>query len=114
VFGRERPSQTSDPNVWFKGLPAQSFPNGEVTLQASFVTPFIVNDVDRSPWIWALEVLAAYDAVARVKEGAHGQSNVPAGWAPGTSVGYFAAKYRSPLLLNGLLRGFKVGLRAQF
>ncbi len=67
-------------------------PSGEVTLQASFVTPFIVNYADRNPWVWALEVLPAYDAAARVKEGAHWQSDVLAGWALGTTVGYFAAK----------------------
>ncbi len=30
VFGRQRPSQTNDPNQWFKG--GQSFPSGEVAL----------------------------------------------------------------------------------
>src|SRR5579871_5367087 len=44
AFGRERPSQTDDPNQWFKG--GQSFPSGEVTLQASFVTPLILEYQD--------------------------------------------------------------------
>lgn len=114
VFGRERPSRTSDPNLWFKGIHAQSFPSGEVTLQASFVTPFIVNYAERNPWVWALEVLPAYDAAARVKEGAHWQSDVLAGWALGTTVGYFAAKRQSPFFLNVLPRGFMVGLHAHF
>jgi undecaprenyl-diphosphatase len=114
VFGRERPSQTGDANQWFKGIHAQSFPSGEVTLQASFVTPFIVNYADRNPWVWALEVLPAYDAAARVKEGAHWQSDVLAGWALGTTFGYFAAKNPSPFFLNILPHGFMVGLRAQF
>src|SRR5215813_9122837 len=39
-FGRKRPTQTDDPNQWFKGSQYKSFPSGEVTLQASFVTPF--------------------------------------------------------------------------
>ncbi|MDE1888476.1 MAG: hypothetical protein KGI32_10110 [Gammaproteobacteria bacterium] len=34
AFGREQPSQTDNPNEWFKG--GQSFPSGEVALQASF------------------------------------------------------------------------------
>jgi len=114
AFGRERPSQTSNPNVWFKGLQAQSFPSGEVTLQASFVTPFIVTYADRDPWIWALEVLPAYDAVARVKEGGHWQSDVLAGWALGTGFGYFAAKKDNPFVLGLLPHGFMVGLRARF
>lgn len=111
AFGRERPSQTSDPGEWFKGVKYQSFPSGEVTLQASFVTPFIVNYADRQPWIWALEILPAYDSVARVKEGAHWQSDVLAGWALGTGFGYFAAKRDFPLFLSILPHGFMVGLR---
>jgi len=114
AFGRKRPGETSNPNEWFKGVHAQSFPSGEVTLQASFVTPFIVNYAARNPWVWALEVLPAYDAVARVKEGAHWQSDVLAGWALGTTFGYFAAKNESPLFLNLLPHGFMVGLRARF
>ena len=91
-------------------------PSGEVTLQASFVTPFIVNYADRNPWVWALEVLPAYDAAARVKEGAHWQSDVLAGWALGTTVGYFAAKVKrqNPIFLNILPHGFMVGVHAQF
>jgi hypothetical protein len=114
VFGRERPSQTSDPNEWFKGVHAQSFPSGEVALQASFVTPFIVNYADRNPWVWAMEILPAYDAVARVKEGAHWQTDVLAGWALGSAVGYFAAKNQSPVVLSILPHGFMVGLQARF
>jgi undecaprenyl-diphosphatase len=114
VFGRERPSQTSNPNQWFKGVRAQSFPSGEVTLQASFVMPFIVNYADQNPWLWALQALPAYDAAARVKEGAHWQSDVLAGWALGSTAGYFAAKNQSPLILSALPHGFMVGLRVQF
>jgi undecaprenyl-diphosphatase len=114
VFGRERPSQTSDPNQWFKGSHAQSFPSGEVTLQASFVTPFIVNYAARDPWIWALEILPAYDAVARVKNGAHWQTDVLAGWALGTGFGYLAAKNKTPFFLNVLPHSFMVGLHSSW
>ncbi|HYA76975.1 MAG TPA: phosphatase PAP2 family protein [Burkholderiaceae bacterium] len=115
AFGRKRPSQTSDPNLWFKGLQAQSFPSGEVTLQASFVTPFIATYAERDPWIWALEILPAYDAVARVKEGGHWQTDVLAGWALGSGFGYyFSVKRENPFFLSVLPHGFAVGLRARF
>ena len=42
-FSRPRPYQGDNPNAWFKGSCCQSFPSGEVTLQAAFVTPLIVN-----------------------------------------------------------------------
>lgn len=112
VFGRKRPSQTDNPNEWFKGHQYQSFPSGEVTLQASFVTPFIVTYADRQPWVWALEILPAYDAVARVKQGAHWQTDVIAGWALGTGFGYFAAKNKSPFFLTILPHSFMVGLHS--
>jgi len=112
AFGRERPSQTSNPNQWFKG--GQSFPSGEVTLQASFVTPFIVNYADRDPWVWALEILPAYDAVARVKQGSHWQTDVIAGWALGTGFGYLAAKNKSPFFLTVLPHTFMVGFHSNW
>jgi membrane-associated phospholipid phosphatase len=114
AFGRKRPSQTDSPNQWFKGTRYQSFPSGEVTLQASFVTPFIVNYADRQPWVWALELLPAYDAVARVKQGAHWQTDVIAGWALGTGFGYIAARNKSPLILSILPHGFMVGLHSSW
>lgn len=114
VFGRKRPSQTDSPNEWFKGTQYQSFPSGEVTLQASFVTPFIVTYADRQPWVWALEILPAYDAVARVKQGAHWQTDVLAGWALGTGFGYLAAKNKSPFFLSILPHSFMVGLHSSW
>ena len=114
AFGRERPSQTSDPNQWFHGLRAQSFPSGEVTLQASFVTPFVIADAGHNPWMLALELLPAYDAAARVREGAHWQSDVLAGWALGTGFGYLAAERSEPFFLTLLPHGFGVGIRSRF
>lgn len=114
AFGRERPSQTDDPARWFKGTHAQSFPSGEVTLQASLVTPFVVNYGDRAPWVWALEALPAYDAAARVREGGHWQSDVLAGWLLGSAFGYYAAKSKSPFFLNIVPHGIQVGLRSRF
>jgi membrane-associated phospholipid phosphatase len=114
TFRRERPSQSNNPNEWFKGGNNQSFPSGEVTLQASFVTPFIVNYAERNPWIWALEILPAYDAVARVKEGAHWQTDVLAGWVVGSGFGYLSTRYSTPIFLDILPHGFMVGLRSRF
>lgn len=71
AFSRARPDQGNNPNNWFQGSCCQSFPSGEVTLQASFVTPFILHYTDQNPWIWGLEILPAYDSVARLKSQAH-------------------------------------------
>jgi hypothetical protein len=114
AFSRARPSQGNDPNLWFRGSCCQSFPSGEVTLQASFVTPFIVNNVQYSPWIWSLEALPVYDGIARLKSHAHWQSDVIAGWALGSGIGYWAARRATPLSVQILPHGLSVGFSKCF
>jgi undecaprenyl-diphosphatase len=111
---RPRPYQGNDPNAWFKGHGYESFPSGEVTLQASFVTPFIVNYARREPWIWALEALPLYDGIARLKSHAHWQSDVIAGWALGSGVGYWTAQRDTPFSVQILPKGLSVGFYKRF
>ena len=113
-FSRARPYQGDNPNAWFKGSGYQSFPSGEVTLQASFVTPFIVNYARQDPWVWALELLPAYDAIARLKSQAHWQTDVIAGWALGTGVGYWSTTRAVPLSVQILPGGLSVGFSKRF
>jgi hypothetical protein len=114
AFGRARPDQGNNPNAWFKGSCCASFPSGEVTLQASFVAPFIVEYANNHPWIWALEVLPVYDGIARMKSHAHWQSDVIAGWALGSGVGYWTSSWKTPLTVRILPRGVSVGLAKRF
>lgn len=111
-FGRQRPSQTSDPNQWFSG--GQSFPSGEVALQASFVTPFILEYSHDHPWVWSLELLPAYDGLARMKVHGHWQTDVLAGWAVGTLWGLYAHDRQTPFFLGIMPHGIVVGLRTTF
>jgi undecaprenyl-diphosphatase len=115
-FSRARPYQHEGPNKWFQGSCCQSFPSGEVTLQASFVTPIILDEVARGdPWIWALELLPIYDGIGRLKQQAHWQSDVIAGWALGTGVGYWSVHRGDiPLSVQILPRGLSVGLYKKF
>jgi membrane-associated phospholipid phosphatase len=114
VTGRARPEQGNNPNAWFRGSCCESFPSGEVTLQASFVTPFIVNYARENPWIWGLEVLPVYDAIARLKSQAHWQSDVIAGYALGTGVGYWTSTWKTPLTVRVLPGGLSIGLSKRF
>ena len=114
AFGRPRPYQSNDPNAWFRGSSNQSFPSGEVTLQASFVTPFIANYWRDEPWIFALEALPAYDAVARLKSQAHWQTDVIAGWALGTAVGYWSTTRAVPISVQVLPKGLTIGFSKRF
>ena len=114
AFSRARPTQGDNPNKWFQGGCCQSFPSGEVTLQASFVTPFIVNYARQEPWVFALEVLPLYDSIARLKSQAHWQSDVIAGWALGTAVGYWSTTRTTPITVQILPGGLSVGLQKRF
>jgi hypothetical protein len=114
AFGRPRPYQDDNPNLWFKGSGNESFPSGEVTLQASFVTPFIANYARQNPWVWSLEVLPVYDAIARLKSQAHWQTDVIAGWALGTGVGYWSTTRSIPLSVQILPKGLSVGFSKRF
>ena len=115
AFRRERPSQTASPDQWFKGVHAQSFPSGEVSAVAAAVTPFIVNYGHEHPAVYALALLPAYDAVARMKVRGHWQSDVLVGAALGTGIGIWTARRTgSPLVLSWLPGGFQVGFIHHF
>ncbi|MDE2087774.1 MAG: phosphatase PAP2 family protein [Xanthomonadaceae bacterium] len=114
TFQRERPSQTSDPNRFFKGIHAQSFPSGEVTAITAAVTPFIANYGQEHPAVYALALLPTYDAVARMKTHGHWQTDVLAGAALGAGVGIWATRRQSPLIIGWLPGGFQVGFVHRF
>jgi undecaprenyl-diphosphatase len=112
VFGRERPSQTDDPNNWFEG--GKSFPSGEVSQVAGVVTPYVLEYGRDNPWVYALELLPAYESVARVKSGEHWQTDVLAGWALGTVTGYLAHRRDSPFILQLMPHSIAVGYKKRF
>lgn len=114
TFQRERPSQTSDPNKFFQGSHAQSFPSGEVAAISAAVTPFIVNYGEDHPAVYALALLPAYDAIARLKVRGHWQSDVLVGAALGAGIGIWAAHRDSPLIVGWLPGGFSVGFVHHF
>ena len=113
-FSRARPEQGGNANKWFQGSCCESFPSGEVTLQASFVTPLIINYSKSEPWIWALEALPLYDSVARLKSQAHWQTDVIAGWAIGSAIGYWSTTRQMPISVQILPRGLTVGISKRF
>ena len=115
VFSRERPDRTSDPNQWFKGGGNQSFPSGEVTITSAVVTPLVLEYGREHPAVYALELLAVYDAIARMKVRGHWQSDVIAGFALGSGAGYFAhSRGGTPLVLSVMPRAIYVGLKKQW
>jgi undecaprenyl-diphosphatase len=59
-------------------------------------------------------LLPAYDAIARVKVGAHWQTDVLAGWAIGTGTGYLAHQRDDPFILSVLPHSVSIGVRKRF
>jgi undecaprenyl-diphosphatase len=112
AFGRVRPRDANDPNEWFKN--GRSFPSGEVAGITGIITPYVLEYGHDNPHVYALELLPAYDAIARMKVQAHWQTDVLAGFALGTAAGYLAHERASPLILGVLPSGFMVGLKRQF
>ena len=109
TFQRKRPSQTDNPNDFFKGSSYQSFPSGEVAALSGAVTPFIVRYGHEHPAVYALALLPAYDAVARMKVHGHWQTDVLAGAALGIGVGVWAAHRDSSISVGLLPGGLSVG-----
>ncbi len=114
VFTRSRPTQTNDPNQFFRGSGNYSFPSGEVAAMSAIVTPLVLEYREEDPWVYALEILPVYDMVARMKVQAHWQSDVLAGFAIGTFSGYFAHSRQKSFTLQVLPGGFSVGLKKEF
>ena len=114
AFSRSRPSQTDDPNQWFKGHGHNSFPSGEVMEITTAVTPFILEYGAEHPAVYALELLPLYDAAARVKVRAHWQSDVLASFLIGSAIGAYAHSRSSSLTVGVLPRGVTIGWKKSF
>ena len=111
IFRRARPTETSDPNKWFQSGNHYSFPSGEVAALTGLVTPFVLEYGQDHPAVYALALLPAYGAAARLKTRAHWQSDVLASIALGAATGYYAHSRESPFILSTLPHGFMVGMR---
>ena len=113
TFRRLRPTETDDPNQWFKHG-GRSFPSGEVTLASAIVTPFVLEYGHDHPAVYALELIPLYDAEARMKVHGHWQTDVLAGWALGTLAGHYAHSRNESFTVGILPRGITVGWKKKF
>ena len=114
VFTRVRPSETDNPCVWFAGDSNYSFPSAEASVAAALVTPYVLEYGRDNPAAYALLLLPLYVGVGRLKNQAHWQTDVLAGWAIGGLSGWYAHSRDVPILIELLPNGFAVGLRAKF
>ncbi len=114
VFTRVRPATQNDPCLWFKGGSNHSFPSGEAAVSAALVTPYVIEYAKDTPAAYALLLLPLYVGAGRLRNHAHWQTDVLAGWAVGGLSGWYAHSRDTPLMIELLPHGVAVGLKATF
>jgi membrane-associated phospholipid phosphatase len=114
LFTRVRPSTEDNPCLWFEGGSNYSFPSGEAAGAAALVAPYVLEYGRDDPATYALLLLPLYVGVARIRNQAHWQTDVLAGWTVGALSGWYAHARAVPILIELLPHGVAVGLRRQF
>jgi membrane-associated phospholipid phosphatase len=114
IFTRVRPSTQNNPCLWFQGGSNYSFPSGEASVAAGLVTPYILEYGSEYPATYLLALVPIYVGAGRIKNQAHWQTDVLAGWAVGGLSGLYAHSRDVPILIELLPHGVAVGLHTQF
>jgi len=114
AFGRVRPATENNPCLWFQGGSSRSFPSGEAAVAAGLVTPYILEYGGEYPATYLLALLPVYVGAGRIKNQAHWQTDVLAGWAVGGLSGWYAHSRDTPIMIELLPHGFQVGYKTQF
>ena len=114
IFTRARPNNGANPCLWFQGGKNHSFPSGEASVAAALVTPYVIEYARDNPAAYALLLLPLYVGAGRIKNQAHWQTDVLAGWAVGGLSGWYAHSRDTPILIEILPHGFAVGFKTQF
>ena len=83
-------------------------------VQAALVTPYVLEYGSECPATYALLLLPLYVGAGRIKNQAHWQTDVPAGWAVGGLSGWYAHSREVPILIELLPHGFAVGYKRHF
>src|SRR5215831_7469569 len=114
IFTRVRPDTQNNPCLWFKGGSNHSFPSGEASVAAGLVTPYVIEYARDYPLAYGLLLIPLYVGAGRIKNQAHWQTDVIAGWAIGGVSGWYSHSRDVPILIELLPHGFAVGISKQF
>jgi len=114
LSGRMRPAQANDPCQWGRRDSGHSFPSGEAGFAAALVSPWVLEYGRSNPLSYGLLLLPAYVGVGRIKNQAHWQSDVLAGWAIGGGLGWWESRRDNPLVFSLMPGGAFVGIRTRF
>ena len=81
----------------------------------SVVTPFVLEYGHEYPAVYALELLPVYDAIGRMKQQAHWQTDVLASFALGTGAAWLIHRSpNSPFILKVMPHAIYVGIGKSF
>jgi len=83
-------------------------------LRRRWVTPYMLEYGRDNPAAYALVLLPLYVGAGRIKNQAHWQTDVLAGWAVGGLSGWYAHSRDVPILIELLPHGVAIGLKKQF
>jgi undecaprenyl-diphosphatase len=114
IFTRARPTEGDNPCLWFQGGSHYSFPSGEASVAAALVTPYMLEYGSDSLAAYALLLLPLYIGAGRVKNQAHWQTDVVAGWAVGGLSGWASQSLETPIMIQLLPHGVALGLKTKF
>jgi hypothetical protein len=114
IFTRVRPAAENNPCLWFKGGSNYSFPSGEAAVSAALVAPYVIEYAHDYPAAYALLLLPLYVGAGRIKNQAHWQTDVVAGWAVGGLSGWYAHTRETPFMIELLPHGVEVGFKTRF
>ena len=114
ITTRVRPKEQDNPCLWFQGGSNYSFPSGEASFSAALVTPYVLEYAHEYPADYALLLLPVYVGAGRIRNQAHWQTDVLAGWAVGGLSGWYAHSRDVPILIEVLPHEFAIGLHAKF
>lgn len=82
---------------------------------SSIVTPFVLEYAHQYPAVYALELLPVYDAIGCMKQQAHWQTDVIAGYALGAGTAWLIHRSpNSPFILKVMPRSIYVGIGKRF
>lgn len=114
MFTRARPNQGGDPCLWFQGSGYDSFPSRESASAMALIGPLVLEYGAEHPAAYALLALPLWIGTARVKNQAHWQSDVLAGWAIGAGASWIASSLSMPVTVQILPGSVALGLKMQF
>lgn len=114
IFTRARPTQGNNPCLWFQGSGHYSFPSGEAASAAALVTPYILQYAREDPWVYSLLLVPVYVGAGRIRNQAHWQTDVLAGWAVGGLTGWYAHSREIPITVQALPHSITVGWHHSF